>query len=77
MREAEERRRLVMRLKGFSSTLRSRDLCKASARCEVGGGICSIGKLTFFSLIEQFIGRHVPIFVVGRKIFWALIMPVD
>lgn len=36
-REAEERRRLVMRLKGFSSTLRRRDLWRASRRCEVGG----------------------------------------
>ena len=36
-REAEERRRLVMRLKGFSSTLRRRDLWRASGRSEVRG----------------------------------------
>lgn len=35
MREVEERRRLVMRLNGFSSTLRRRDLCRASERCEI------------------------------------------
>lgn len=37
MREAEERRRLVMRLKGFSSTLRRRDLCRVSRRYEIEG----------------------------------------
>lgn len=35
MREAGERRRLVMRLNGFSSTLRRRDLCNVSERCEI------------------------------------------
>ena len=32
MRDVEERRRLIIRLKGFSSTLRRRDLCRASER---------------------------------------------
>lgn len=32
MREVEERRRFVIRLKGFSSTLRRRDLCRASEK---------------------------------------------
>lgn len=60
MRDAEERRRLVMRLKGFSSTLRRRDLCKASGSCvRLGVGMCcQTGKLTFLGLIEQFVGRH-------------------
>ena len=41
-REAEERRRLVMRLKGFSSTLRRRDLCRVSERCEIVDWTCQL-----------------------------------
>lgn len=36
-REAEERRRLVIRLKGFSSTLRRRALCRVSELYEIVG----------------------------------------
>ena len=63
MKELGVKRRLVMRLKGFSSTFRRRDLCKAS-----GGFVSGLLHLkrqmgmasrTLFRLIEQRVIVHI------------------